>query len=330
MIDNKWENESVVSVAKAFIQQKHIRTWGEISDEISKIFPQYEFTEIMVRKWWSRYKQNHDINLVKKDGRINIKTRDIIKYEFDHEIEIVFLYDTHGLDYNADYNIFRNKIDYIENNENVVAILGGDLMNIATRTSLSTPYGSDDPQRELIVVSEELKRIKDKILGSVIGNHEARGIRGDGIDPARELASRIGIEHLYFGNIGILNLIIKGTSYLVCFQHGNRGSGSRTKTGQMISAIDLQKIYPNCDWYVVGHSHISGFYIGSIREVDNIEETIKARYQYYLCAGSTFGFENSYGEAKMYEPQPILLAHLTLTGEIFSNGEKGYSIQFKG
>lgn len=82
----------------------------------------------------------------------------------------------------------KRRIDQIADDPNGVCILNGDLLNCATRNSVSDVYGEKlTPTQAIIGAAEILNPIKNKIIGVTCGNHEARIYREDGVDVMRLL-----------------------------------------------------------------------------------------------------------------------------------------------
>lgn len=332
----KWQDSRVIPVVNAFLISKHAgnirKTYQDIADELGSVFPEYTFTGEAVRGYWKDSLRDTIKNQA-TDGRVTAtdKPRGIKDWEFKHDsIEIVSLFDLHGLDTHTHYKILEDKVDYITDTSNAYAIVGGDLINFATTNSKSSTYESDSPSKEIKQLAEELSPIKDKILGAVGGNHgKDRGLRGDGVDPEEAIFARMGIPEIYFGNVGVLNLKLPDVNYYVVFSHGARGGGARRRAGQLVSLEDLQGVYPNADLYMTGHTHLFGHYVIASREIDKVANTVCIRYQHCVSAGSAFGYEGSYAEAKLYAPHPVGLAHIHLPNKLGKHGEKVIDVVFR-
>jgi len=138
-----------------------------------------------------------------------IKTKSIIlPREFDY-IYFVPIGDTHtgdpaglgGTSPEGRYATkkFRNMVKWIRNTPQAYTFLMGDLFDSVTKTSLGNVYEQDyNLKTAKDFLYEELKPIKDKILGCIDGNHCARIEKAVGDSPVRDLAFRLEIE--YFPN----------------------------------------------------------------------------------------------------------------------------------
>ncbi len=332
--DKKWQDPRVQTAVKLFLdfKQKNRKvSYEEIANNLGDFFPEYQFTSEAVRGYWRRNRATLT-GKFSKDGRTDLPgLREIKKWSFDQDsIEIVCLYDVHGLDDHAHYDLFLDKLDYIAENDNVYAIIGGDLINFATRTSLSSPYTSESPSEEIKQTVKDLGKIKRKLLGAVKGNHDGdRGLRGDGVDPLDVIMSKLGLEDIYFSSLGILNLKLSEVNYHLVFAHGARGGAARRKAGQLASLEDLMVIYPNGDIFVTSHTHAQGFYRSATREINKIEDSINVRYQTCISAGSYMGYESSYAEAKLYSPQPVGVSHIILPNKLDTDGSKIIDIIYR-
>ncbi len=332
--DKKWADGRVQVAVKLFLDHKQKNrkvSYEEIANNLGDFFPEYQFTSEAVRGYWRRNRAMLT-GKFSKDGRTDLPgLREIKKWTFEQDlVEIVCLYDIHGLDDHAHYDLFLDKLDYIAENDNVYAIIGGDLINFATRTSLSSPYTSASPGDEIKQTVKDLKKIAPKLLGAVKGNHDGdRGLRGDGIDPIEVIMSKLELEDIYFSNLGILNLKLPDVNYHLVFAHGARGGAARKKAGQLASLEDLMDIYPNGDIFCTSHTHAQGFYRTASREINKIEDSINVRYHTCVSCGSYCGYESSYAEAKLYSPQPVGLAHIILPNKLDVDGSKIIDVVFR-
>ena len=94
---------------------------------------------------------------------------------------------------------FRDMTKWIKETPQAYTFLMGDLFDATIRTSIGNVHDNQFNLGEAKdFVTEELRPIKDKILGAIEGNHEQRIIRATGDSPIKDLSKFIGIE--YFPN----------------------------------------------------------------------------------------------------------------------------------
>ena len=92
----------------------------------------------------------------------------VIKFDLPDDVdslEIHTLADLHIGDNFCDIELVRNTIDYISDTENAYVILNGDLMNNATKTSVSDSYAEKlSPMEQISTLVDLLTPIKHKII----------------------------------------------------------------------------------------------------------------------------------------------------------------------
>ena len=129
------------------------------------------------------------------------------------ELEIVIFSDEHIGDPQSDMQYLMERIEYVKSHENAYAVLNGDIIDNATKSSVSDTYAQTyNPQEQMDLMCNLFKPIKNKILGMTQGNHEARTYKKEGIDITKNVASRLGIENRYGAE-----------SVLIFLRFGNNG-----------------------------------------------------------------------------------------------------------
>lgn len=141
-------------------------------------------------------------------------------------------------------------------------ILGGDLINNATRSSVSNVF--DETMRPSIqkkTMVEMLKPVKDRILCAVSGNHERRSLRDADDDPTYDIMAKLDLEHVYRQNIAFVRVQIgnqdnnglRNPTYILAVSHG---SGGGVLSGSTINRNErFGYALEGVDCLVVGHSH---------------------------------------------------------------------------
>lgn len=158
-------------------------------------------------------------------------------------------------------------IDLLEQ-PNAYITLGGDLINNATRTSVSNVFDETmRPREQKKIMVEMLTPIKDRILCAVTGNHERRSGKDVDNDPTYDIMTKLDLEHLYRENIAFIKIQIgkrkneKGqwkTSaerpvYTLCVTHG---AGTGMLTGSSVNRTErFGYLLDGCDIFISGHTH---------------------------------------------------------------------------
>ena len=152
---------------------------------------------------------------------------------------------------------------YIQGVPNGYIMLVGDLLNNATKSSVSNVYDEvlrPNEQKELMI--KYLTPLKDRILCALPGNHERRTSKEVDQDITYEIVSRLGVENLYRENIAFIKLQFgnnqKGNgggnpTYILAATHGSGGGvlpgGVINRNERFGYAID------GIDALIVAHSH---------------------------------------------------------------------------
>lgn len=196
-----------------------------------------------------------------------------IKADLSRDFKYVELHtfsDWHIGDVHCDVKQIKEEISAVAEKKNAFVILNGDLMNNATKTSVSDCYAEKmPPQQQIDTLVDLLEPIKDKILMITQGNHEVRTYRNDGIDLTSIVASRLGLLDKYVREGGVLFLrfgrVSRGNKETqnpnnvrkMCYSiYATHGSGGGRKEGaKAIRLADMASIV-DCDVYIHSHTHL--------------------------------------------------------------------------
>lgn len=176
-----------------------------------------------------------------------MKTIKIILPRELKNIEIHTFSDWHIGDKACDIEAIKGQIAYVQNKSNAYVICNGDLMNNATKNSVSDSYAEViPPMEQLQKLQLLLEPIKDKILMFTQGNHEARTYRSDGIDLTALLAKQLGLYDRYAREGGVVCLRVGEQSghragrqvcYTIYCIHGS--GGGRKEGAKAIRLADM-------------------------------------------------------------------------------------------
>lgn len=178
-----------------------------------------------------------------------------------NHIEIIVISDLHIGDPLFNKKKFLEMRDYIKNTENAFCILNGDLINNATKNSVSDIYSETlTPMQQINILLEYLEPIKNKILVATTGNHELRTFKESGIDIMALVMRELGLADRYAEDCYYLFLYFGNKSRgriapMVYTIYGKHGSGSGGTAGGKINK--LVKMAETCfaDLYVISHLH---------------------------------------------------------------------------
>jgi predicted phosphodiesterase len=213
------------------------------------------------------------------------------------------------------------QINDVRENPATYIILNGDLMNNATKTSVSDCYAEQvTPMKQLETAVELLRPIKDKILLMTSGNHEDRTWKEDGIDLSGLIARELGIYKRYSKTSAILFLGVgKGISrnhnaqitYSFYINHGS--GGGRKEGAKAIRLADMASII-DADCYIHSHTHLpmimrQGFYRSCVPK-----KTITYVDKLFINTASKLGY-GGYSEKYEFKPSSTSMPVVYLNGE---------------
>lgn len=190
---------------------------------------------------------------------------DVIIRQFPREdIRIYGVFDVHlgAAEYlEKEFMDFR---DSVLKDKNAFVILGGDLMNNATRSSVSNVFEETmRPREQKRLMTEILRPLaeNERILCMVTGNHERRSTKDADDDPSYDIACKLDIEDLYRQNMAFLKLQFgdikgdgsKNPTYRIFVAHG---AGGGMLTGGAVNRNERFGVYiDGIDMMMTGHVH---------------------------------------------------------------------------
>lgn len=141
-------------------------------------------------------------------------------------------------------------------------ILAGDLLNNATRSSVSNIFEETmRPREQKRVMTEMLTPLRDKILCAIPGNHEGRSAKDADDDPIYDIMCKLDLEDCYRENIAFLKIRMgnlegdgqANPTYMFAVSHG---SGGGMLTGSAVNRAErFGYAIDGADVLVVGHTH---------------------------------------------------------------------------
>jgi len=141
-------------------------------------------------------------------------------------------------------------------------VLGGDLMNNATRNSVSNVFEERfRPREQKKQLVKLLEPVRDRILCMVSGNHERRSQKDADDDPSYDIACKLDIEDRYRENVAFLRLQmgrqesngLSNPTYSIVVTHG---AGGGILTGSAVNRSErFGYVLDGCDALIVGHTH---------------------------------------------------------------------------
>ena len=205
----------------------------------------------------------------------------------------------------------RDMIKWIKDKPYAYTFLMGDLFDAVTKTSLGSVYEQEyNLKTAKDYLTEELKPIKEKILGCIDGNHEQRIIKTIGDSPVNDLSYRLGIE--YFPNWCAYLFLNVGESRgnkrmdkrrPICysaFLHHMTGGG-RTQGGK-VNRIMALKGMALADLYCGAHVHSKIALKEKYIYPDMHNKKLMEQQECFVATGSYMGYASYSLEAMFIKP----------------------------
>ena len=141
---------------------------------------------------------------------------DLIVHHFphNHDLHIHFIADVHLGAQEHMTSAWEQFCGAVLNDPYAYVILGGDLINNATRQSVSNVFDETmRPREQKQTMMKMLTPLKDRILCAVPGNHEGRSGKDADDDPMYDILCKLDLEDYYRENIAFIKIQMGKTEY---------------------------------------------------------------------------------------------------------------------
>lgn len=194
---------------------------------------------------------------------------------------------------------FRSYLNWIREEQNVFALLGGDLLENALDDGRGMTYSQDEPPcSQLDLAIAELAPIAHKILVATPGNHEWRTYKRAGIDPMRVICDRLTVP--YFSGPVLINLCAGDYSWTLYLFHG-RGN-SQTKGGKLNAAQRPHRFNGMLHFSISGHVHDPLVNPETVNVIDYANACLSAQTRWTVICQSFLGWKGTYAYEQGYGP----------------------------
>ena len=237
-------------------------------------------------------------------------------------VEIHTFADLHIGDKHCDVDSIVKRIEAAKNKENAYIILNGDIINNATKTSVSDSYAEElSPMEQISRFVELFEPVKEKIVCLTSGNHENRTYNKEGVDITRLCARELGVESRY-SKTGALVFLKFGCDTVG--HHGNKmmysiycnhGSGGGRKEGAKAIRLADMACIVDADIYIHSHTHLPMIMKQGFYRTDKQHRTVSNVTKLFVNTSSALRY-GGYGEAFEYKPNSMD------TPTIYINGQK--------
>lgn len=234
-----------------------------------------------------------------------------IKVDLPKELKRIKLHvfaDLHIGDKFCDLADIKRRIEEVKQDEESFCVLNGDIINNATKTSVSDCYAEElSPMEQIQTFVDLFSPIKDKILAVTSGNHENRTYNKEGIDITDVCCRQLGIEQKYsrasaiifvrFGELSSHNHNNK-VLYTISMIHGS--GGGRKEGAKAIRLADMASIV-DTDIYIHSHTHLPMIMKQGFVRVDTKSSTFANVTKLFVNTAASLDY-GGYGEAFEFKP----------------------------
>ena len=215
------------------------------------------------------------------------------------EAKLYFIGDLHAGAIESNLKGWESFCQRILEEKNSYLFLLGDLMNNATRTSVSNVFEDTmRPREQKRYIANALEPLSEKILCSVSGNHEARSGKDADDDPILDIMAKLDLEDLHRENAAFVKLAFGARDdgrgrdkplqvYTVCVTHG---AGGGIYTGAAVNRNERMAMFVNCDILAVGHTHKGAITKPARIEIDPHANTVRLKTTTVISACSWLSY----------------------------------------
>jgi predicted phosphodiesterase len=215
---------------------------------------------------------------------------------------------------------FIKFIDSIKDKPNVYLVLGGDLINNATRSSVTNIFEEimrpADQKKEM---SKILAPVAHKILAAVSGNHERRSGKDADDDPTYDILCKIDREDVYRENMAFVKFQFgdpakngeNNPTYTIVVTHG-AGGGALT-SGAVLKGERFGYAIDGMDALIIGHTHKPFTTQPGKIVIDKYNNKVSVKPFKVINMTSWLDY-SGYAAAKMLLPSSHCMHTLTLRG----------------
>ena len=230
------------------------------------------------------------------------------------EVKLFFVGDLHIGAIEANHRAWEYFCDNVLADPAAYLCILGDMMNNATRSSVSSVF--DDamsqfprPSEQKKYLVNQLKPLAPRILCIVPGNHEGRSTKDADDEPLYDVAAKLDLEEVYRPNCAFMKICIGSRDagrgyekplqiYTAAVTHG---AGGGIYTGAAVNRNERMAMFVDTDILAVGHTHKGAITKPSRIHVDTYANTVSQRSITVVSACSWMSY-GGYALRKMLLP----------------------------
>lgn len=244
----------------------------------------------------------------------------IHKFPDNEDITIIPISDVHLGARECMEQAFIDFINTVKDSPNVYLVLGGDLLNNSTRSSVSNIFEETmRPSDAKKMMAKILEPVSSKILCAVCGNHERRSGKDADDDPAYDIMCKIDREDVYRENVAFIKLQFgkrdsdgqRNPTYTLVVTHG--AGGGQLTSGAVLRGERFGYAIDGMDALIFGHTHKPFVTSPGKIVIDKFNNQVTVKPFKVICMTSWLEW-GGYAAQKMLLPSAHSLHTLTLRG----------------
>lgn len=243
-------------------------------------------------------------------------------------LEIEIFSDLHLGSKRCDIKTIQDRVERVKNNENVYAIIVGDVVDNATKNSIADTYEEAlTPMQQVKHAVMIFEPIKDKILGVVSGNHCFRSYKTEGVDLLYFMCAELGIADKYDMTACLLFIRFGkqvnhgkakrncSAGRKICYSlYMSHGSGGGSTVGGSANKLEKRGQIIDADIIVQGHTHKPLTFRESFFKVDPQNNSAYPKEQVFVNSSATLEYEE-YAERMGLKPNSKVSPVIVLNGQ---------------
>ena len=238
--------------------------------------------------------------------------------DFD-SIELYGLSDVHFEDKNSCRKTLYKFRDEVLEKENRFVIINGDIINTATKDSVSDIFSETLGIRDAVQrIADFLEPIKDRILVMIDGNHEKRVYKNTGLYLMEQVADKLGISSKFSEGAYLLYISFgknnnrdnRTTVYSV---YGKHGAGGGRLVGSKANSVLRMAESIDADIYIHSHTHLPLVFKNCFFRCNYRDRKVMEVTHTFVNTSSFLNF-GGYGEELNFSPASKQYPKIILNG----------------
>lgn len=234
----------------------------------------------------------------------------VVRFDSKTDVSILFVADLHLGDEGSAYS---NVIQFLKESTDLIVFLG-DLVDAGIAGSKGNVHAQEPSvQNQLLMLVEDLKALRGRILCFVAGNHEDRLSKKAGVNLYELLGTALEVP--YTSDFVVLDVTTPGSvgskrrlCYRIAVAHGV--AGGRYPEKNMRQGRYFMEMLHNVDAYVLGHTHQPSVYYRNVYVYDDKNKGINERT---VLVANVGGFVDAeYARKALFPPTASMLLKMQL------------------